>query len=119
MRIASEFDSGMVGVNCISLMSVSIHLTLETSANRFRYGRMMQAPFGGSKQSGVGRECGISALRAFTDPKTVSNAYAQEPRVRDVLTDATKITDYDQYDVLVTFSRWVLYQLDSFCEIKF
>lgn len=52
MRIASEFDSGMVGINCISLM-------------------MTQAPFGGSKQSGVGREAGIHALRAFTDPKTI------------------------------------------------
>lgn len=52
MRIASAFDSGMVGINCISLM-------------------MTQAPFGGSKQSGVGREAGINALRAFTDPKTI------------------------------------------------
>ncbi|KAK0854850.1 hypothetical protein LTR91_017749 [Friedmanniomyces endolithicus] len=52
MRVASDFDSGMVGVNCISLM-------------------MNQAPFGGSKQSGVGRESGIYALRAFTDPKTI------------------------------------------------
>ncbi|KXL44405.1 MAG: hypothetical protein FE78DRAFT_150314 [Acidomyces sp. 'richmondensis'] len=52
MRIASAFDSGMVGINCISLM-------------------MMQAPFGGTKQSGIGRESGIYALRAFTDPKTI------------------------------------------------
>lgn len=52
MRVASAFDSGMVGINCISLM-------------------MTQAPFGGSKQSGVGRESGIYALRAFTDPKTI------------------------------------------------
>jgi aldehyde dehydrogenase (NAD+) len=52
LRVASEFDSGMVGINCISLM-------------------MTQAPFGGSKQSGIGRESGIHALRAFTDPKTI------------------------------------------------
>jgi len=52
MRVASNFDSGMVGINCISLM-------------------MTQAPFGGSKQSGTGREAGIHALRAFTDPKTI------------------------------------------------
>ncbi|CAK4031918.1 aldehyde dehydrogenase [Lecanosticta acicola] len=52
MRIASAFDSGMVGINCISLM-------------------MTQAPFGGSKQSGIGRESGFHALRAFTDPKTI------------------------------------------------
>ncbi|EOA86665.1 uncharacterized protein SETTUDRAFT_171066 [Exserohilum turcica Et28A] len=52
LRIASEFDSGMVGVNCVSLMFTN-------------------APFGGSKESGLGRECGIHALRAFTEPKTI------------------------------------------------
>jgi aldehyde dehydrogenase (NAD+) len=52
LRVASEFDSGMVGVNCVSLM-------------------FMNTPFGGSKQSGLGRECGVYALRAFTEPKTV------------------------------------------------
>lgn len=52
MRIASEFESGMVGVNCVSIFAVS-------------------APFGGSKESGLGRECGIAALRAYTEPKTL------------------------------------------------
>ena len=52
LRVASDFDSGMVGINCVSLM-------------------MMVAPFGGTKQSGIGRECGSAALRAFTDPKTI------------------------------------------------
>lgn len=52
LRMASEFDSGMVGINCVSLM-------------------MMTTPFGGTKQSGLGRECGSAALRAFTDPKTI------------------------------------------------
>lgn len=52
LRVASEFDSGMVGVNCVSLM-------------------MLNTPFGGTKESGLGRECGIHALRAFTDPKTI------------------------------------------------
>ncbi|KAI1613808.1 aldehyde dehydrogenase domain-containing protein, partial [Exophiala viscosa] len=52
LRIGSEFESGMVGINCISLFSVS-------------------APFGGSKESGLGRECGIHALRAYTEPKTL------------------------------------------------
>ncbi|OIW26051.1 aldehyde dehydrogenase, partial [Coniochaeta ligniaria NRRL 30616] len=52
MRVAAEFDSGMVGINCVSMC-------------------FLQAPFGGSKQSGIGRENGINALRMFTEPKTV------------------------------------------------
>lgn len=52
LRVASDFDSGMVGVNCISQMFL-------TSA------------FGGSKQSGSGRECGRNALTHFTEPKTI------------------------------------------------
>ena len=52
LRVASAFDSGMVGINCISQMFLS-------------------TPFGGSKQSGLGRECGRAALAAFTEPKTL------------------------------------------------
>ncbi|KAL3462617.1 aldehyde dehydrogenase domain-containing protein [Aspergillus heterothallicus] len=52
MRVASEFESGMVGINCISL-------------------NFLNVPFGGSKQSGLGRECGRAALEHFTEPKTV------------------------------------------------
>ncbi|KAF2006273.1 aldehyde dehydrogenase [Amniculicola lignicola CBS 123094] len=52
LRVASDFESGMVGINCVSLM-------------------FMNTPFGGSKESGIGRECGIHALRAFTEPKTI------------------------------------------------
>ena len=52
LRIASEFDSGMVGVNCVSTMFVNV-------------------PFGGTKQSGLEREGGKASLLAFTDPKTI------------------------------------------------
>ncbi|KAI8937404.1 hypothetical protein NX059_005130 [Plenodomus lindquistii] len=52
MRVSSAIDSGVVGINCVSLQS-------------------LQAPFGGKKQSGVGREFGEYALRLFTEPKTV------------------------------------------------
>ena len=52
LRVAADLDAGMVGVNCVSLM-------------------FQNAPFGGTKQSGLGREAGIYALRAFTEPKTV------------------------------------------------
>ncbi|KAL4808010.1 aldehyde dehydrogenase domain-containing protein [Aspergillus unguis] len=52
LRVASEFESGMVGINCVSL-------------------NFLNVPFGGSKQSGLGRECGRSVLEHFTEPKTV------------------------------------------------
>ncbi|KAH7131719.1 Aldehyde/histidinol dehydrogenase [Dactylonectria estremocensis] len=52
LRLASRFDSGVVGVNCISLIHCS-------------------TPFGGTKESGIGREFGEFALRAYTEPKTV------------------------------------------------
>lgn len=52
LRLSSAFDSGVVGVNCISTISPT-------------------SPFGGTKESGLGRECGEHALRAYTEPKTV------------------------------------------------
>lgn len=52
LRVASELESGMVGINCVSLS-------------------FQCCAFGGSKESGTGRECGINALRAFTEPKTL------------------------------------------------
>jgi acyl-CoA reductase-like NAD-dependent aldehyde dehydrogenase len=52
LRISAKLDSGVVGVNCVSYMN-------------------MQAPFGGRKQSGHGREFGEYALRAYTEPKTI------------------------------------------------
>ncbi|KAI0136176.1 aldehyde dehydrogenase domain-containing protein [Xylariales sp. AK1849] len=52
LRVSSKVDSGVVGINCISVMN-------------------LQVPFGGRKASGIGREFGEYALRAFTEPKTV------------------------------------------------
>ncbi|OQV08751.1 hypothetical protein CLAIMM_12974 [Cladophialophora immunda] len=52
LRVAAEFDAGTVGINCVSLFALT-------------------APFGGSKQSGIGRELGLAGLRAFTEPKTI------------------------------------------------
>jgi aldehyde dehydrogenase (NAD+)/retinal dehydrogenase len=52
LRVSSALESGVVGVNCVSLQSI-------------------QAPFGGKKQSGIGREFGEYALRLFTEPKTI------------------------------------------------
>jgi aminomuconate-semialdehyde/2-hydroxymuconate-6-semialdehyde dehydrogenase len=51
-RVAAEIQSGIVWVNCWML-------------------RDLRTPFGGMKQSGVGREGGEEALRFFTEPKNV------------------------------------------------
>ncbi|KAM6521755.1 hypothetical protein FALCPG4_011461 [Fusarium falciforme] len=52
LRVSPRIESGVVGINCISVMK-------------------LQAPFGGKKASGIGREFGEYALRGFTEPKTV------------------------------------------------
>ncbi len=51
-RVAERIASGTVWVNCWLL-------------------RDLRVPFGGMKQSGVGREGGDEALRFFTEPKNV------------------------------------------------
>jgi aminomuconate-semialdehyde/2-hydroxymuconate-6-semialdehyde dehydrogenase len=51
-RVAAQLQSGIVWINCWML-------------------RDLRTPFGGVKQSGVGREGGLEALRFFTEPKNV------------------------------------------------
>lgn len=51
-RMASQLQSGIVWVNCWMV-------------------RDLRTPFGGVKQSGVGREGGLEAMRFFTEPKNV------------------------------------------------
>ena len=51
-RIAEKIQSGVVWINCWLL-------------------RDLRTPFGGMKNSGVGREGGFEALRFFTEPKNV------------------------------------------------
>jgi aminomuconate-semialdehyde/2-hydroxymuconate-6-semialdehyde dehydrogenase len=51
-RVASKLHAGIIWVNCWLL-------------------RDLRTPFGGVKQSGVGREGGFEALRFFTEPKNV------------------------------------------------
>ncbi len=51
-RFAAAVQSGIVWVNCWMV-------------------RDLRTPFGGVKQSGVGREGGLEALRFFTEPKNV------------------------------------------------
>ncbi len=55
-RVAEHLESGTVWVNCWLL-------------------RDLRTPFGGMKQSGLGREGGEEALRFFTEPKTVCIKY--------------------------------------------
>lgn len=52
MRISSRLESGTVGVNCVTMLHY-------------------QVPFGGSKQSGFGRELGAYGLKSYTEPKTI------------------------------------------------
>jgi aminomuconate-semialdehyde/2-hydroxymuconate-6-semialdehyde dehydrogenase len=58
-RVAERLQSGTVWINCWLL-------------------RDLRVPFGGMKQSGVGREGGDEALRFFTEPKTVCLKYPNE-----------------------------------------
>ena len=51
-RVAARLESGIVWINCWML-------------------RDLRTPFGGWKDSGVGREGGLEALRFFTEPKNV------------------------------------------------
>ncbi len=51
-RLAEQVDSGTIWINCWML-------------------RDLRVPFGGMKDSGVGREGGEEALRFFTEPKNV------------------------------------------------
>ena len=51
-RVAAAIDAGIVWVNCWMV-------------------RDLRTPFGGVKQSGLGREGGLEALRFFTEPKNV------------------------------------------------
>lgn len=51
-RVAAQIDSGVVWINCWMV-------------------RDMRTPFGGMKQSGVGREGGDEALRFYTEAKNV------------------------------------------------
>jgi len=55
-RLAERIQSGVVWVNCWLL-------------------RDLRTPFGGMKNSGVGREGGLEALRFFTEPKNVCFKY--------------------------------------------
>lgn len=59
MRLSNELEAGIVWVN--------------TWLNRD-----LRTPFGGIKDSGVGREGGFEALRFFTEPKNVCISYSPE-----------------------------------------
>lgn len=53
IRIASAISSGTVGINCCDVLDTSV-------------------PFGGFKQSGLGRELGQDALAEYTQTKTIT-----------------------------------------------
>ena len=55
-RLAAQLEFGIVWINCWML-------------------RDLRTPFGGAKQSGLGREGGSEALRFFTEPKNICIRY--------------------------------------------
>ncbi|HEY6543696.1 MAG TPA: aldehyde dehydrogenase family protein, partial [Dokdonella sp.] len=59
-RVAAALESGIVWINCWLL-------------------RDLRTPFGGVKQSGVGREGGVEALRFFTEAKNVCIRIGNRP----------------------------------------
>ncbi|UJJ58995.1 aldehyde dehydrogenase [Rhodanobacter denitrificans] len=62
-RLAALLEFGIVWINCWLL-------------------RDLRTPFGGVKQSGLGREGGSEALHFFTEPKNICLAYAATPPQR-------------------------------------
>jgi len=62
-RLGGQLDFGIVWINCWLL-------------------RDLRTPFGGNKQSGVGREGGSEALHFFTEPKNICIAYGTAPAKR-------------------------------------
>lgn len=56
-RVASQLQAGVVWINCWLV-------------------RDLRTPFGGMKQSGVGREGGQEALRFFTEPRNICVAWS-------------------------------------------
>jgi aminomuconate-semialdehyde/2-hydroxymuconate-6-semialdehyde dehydrogenase len=59
-RLAGQLEFGIVWINCWLL-------------------RDLRTPFGGAKQSGVGREGGSEALHFFTEPKNICIAWRASP----------------------------------------
>ena len=57
-RFGAQLDFGIVWINCWLL-------------------RDLRTPFGGTKQSGLGREGGTEALRFFTEPKNICIRYGE------------------------------------------
>lgn len=60
MRLSEQIDAGMIWVNTWML-------------------RDLRTPMGGTRQSGVGREGGMEAMRFFTEPKNVCIRYGDQP----------------------------------------
>jgi aminomuconate-semialdehyde/2-hydroxymuconate-6-semialdehyde dehydrogenase len=64
MRISKKVQAGMIWVNTWLL-------------------RDLRTPFGGTKNSGVGREGGLESLRFFTEPKNICIKYQDEFRINE------------------------------------
>jgi aldehyde dehydrogenase (NAD+) len=85
VRIANDSDYGLSG----SVWSADLERGL-AAARRVRtgnygvngFGMEFSAPFGGFKQSGLGRELGPEGLRAYLEPKTIHLPAGSEVQLR-------------------------------------
>jgi betaine-aldehyde dehydrogenase len=85
VRIANDSDYGLSG----SVWSASLERGLGV-ARRVRtgnygvngFGMEFSAPFGGFKQSGIGRELGPEGLRAYLEPKTIHLPAGSDVKLR-------------------------------------
>ena len=58
MRVSARLGSGVVGINCVSYVSLKFLRVLVSCTDTVFLKMNVQAPFGGKKASGIGREFG-------------------------------------------------------------
>jgi aldehyde dehydrogenase (NAD+) len=75
VALANDSDYGLVGAVWTADTAKGIDIAGRIRAGQVRVNATAssnEAPFGGYKQSGVGRECGVEGLQEYTTVKYVS-----------------------------------------------
>jgi len=84
VRIANESDYGLAGSVWTSDVGAGLEIAKQVRTGTYGVnGSSMNfaAPFGGFKQSGVGRELGPEGLEAYLEPKGINMPFGWEPIV--------------------------------------